>query len=45
MPCYSVGMNASVIIPNELSITQACEYIDQFMDNEKIETELGDLEQ
>ena len=45
MPCYSVGMNASVIIPNEFSITQACEYIDQFMDNEKIETELGDLEQ
>ena len=45
MPCYSVGMNASVIIPNELSITQAREYIDQFMDNEKIETELGDLEQ
>ncbi len=45
MPCYSLGMNASVIIPHELSIQQASEYIDQFMANEKIETQLGDLQQ
>ena len=45
MPCYSLGMNASVIIPHELSIQQASDYIDQLMANEKIETELGDLQQ
>lgn len=45
MPCYSVGMNASVVIPYELSIQQACDYIDQMMNNEKISTETGDLEQ
>ena len=38
-------MNASVIIPHELSIQQASDYIDQLMANEKIETELGDLQQ
>ena len=45
MPCYSLGMNASVIIPHELSIQQASDYIDQLMANEKIVTELGDLQQ
>ena len=45
MPCYSLGMNASVIIPHELSIQHASDYIDQLMAKEKIETELGDLQQ
>lgn len=45
MPCYSLGMNASVIIPFEFSIQKASQYIDQLMANEKVETELGDLQQ
>lgn len=45
MYCYSMGQNASVVIPYEQSIQQATEYINQLMDNQKVQTEAGDLQQ
>lgn len=39
MPCYSSGGNASVVIPSELSIQKAHDYIDSMMDGEKITIE------
>ena len=37
-PCYSSGgRNASVIIPDELSIRQATEYIDSIMQGKKVD--------
>lgn len=46
LPCYSMGgVYASVVVPYELSITQAKTYIDDFMANKKIKTETGNLDQ
>lgn len=40
LPCYSSGgLNASVIVPNENSIHQAVEYIDQMMSGKRITIE------
>lgn len=46
MPCYSLGgLTASVVIPSELSLQQARDYIDQLMSNQTIQTEDGDFNQ
>lgn len=46
MPCYSLGgLTASVVIPSELSLQQAREYIDQLMSDQIIKTEDGDFNQ
>lgn len=45
-PCYSVGgASASVIVPDEQSLKEATQYIDQLVANEIIQTDAGDLNQ
>lgn len=46
MPCYSLGgLSASVIVPDEESIQEVKEYINQLLSGEIVETETGDLDQ
>ncbi len=46
MPCYSLGgLSASVVIPDEESIQEVKEYINQLLSGEIVETETGDLDQ